>query len=99
MAHFAEIGKGNEILRVVVVNNNDMLDSNGVEQEYLGSAFCKKLLGGFDWVQTSYNGTIRKNFAGPGFTYNKTRDAFIPPQPEGNYMLDSDTCLWVLDSA
>jgi hypothetical protein len=57
-----------------------------------------------EWVQTSYNThggqhpegrPLRKNFAGIGFTYDRERDAFIPPKPEGDYALDEETCLWV----
>ena len=78
MAHFAEIGVDNIVLTVVVVHNNELLDSDGVEQESLGIEFCRTLFGG-TWVQTSYNGNIRKNFAGKGFTYDSSKDAFIPP--------------------
>jgi hypothetical protein len=94
MAHFAEIGLDNVVLRVIVVNNNELLDENHTEQESKGAGFCRRLFGG-TWVQTSYNGTIRKNFAGAGFTYDSARDAFIPPQPSGDWVLDEQTCQWV----
>ena len=93
MAHFAEVGLDNIVLRVVVVNNNELLDSEGVEQESLGAEFCRNLFGG-TWVQTSYNGNIRKNFAGANYTYDTSRDAFVPPQPFASWTLDEDTCLW-----
>jgi hypothetical protein len=93
MAHFAEINTNNFVLRVVVVNNNELLDENGVEQEHLGVAFCKKLFGG-NWIQTSYNGSFRKNFAGVGYWYDPGLDAFIPPKPDGNWLLDEATCTW-----
>tara|TARA_R110002167_G_scaffold150164_2_gene343761 strand:- start:116 stop:481 length:366 start_codon:yes stop_codon:yes gene_type:complete len=93
MAHFAEIGLNNTIVRVIVVHNNELLDGDGVEQESIGAEFCKNLFGG-TWVQTSYNGNIRKNFAGEGFTYDSGRDAFIPPKPFPSWVLDEDTCLW-----
>lgn len=93
MAHFAEIGLNNIVLRVIVVNNAELLDSDGVEQESLGADFCRDLLGG-TWVQTSYNGSIRKNFAGQGFTYDSERDAFIPPKPFASWVLDETTCRW-----
>ena len=48
------------------------------------------------WVQTSYNGSIRKNYAGIGYAYDSTKDAFIAPKPDGNYVLNEDTCLWEL---
>lgn len=93
MAHFAEIGLNNTVLRVVVVHNNECLDENGQESEAKGAEFCRNLFGG-TWVQTSYNGNIRKNYAGIGFTYDSTRDAFIPPKPFPSWTLDEATCLW-----
>lgn len=93
MAHFAELGMDNIVQRVIVVHNNELLDENGVEQEVLGRNFCQNLLGG-TWIQTSYNGNIRKNFAGAGFTYDSTRDAFIPPKPFESWVLNEETCLW-----
>ena len=92
MAHFAEIGLNNTVLRVIVVHNNDCL-LNGVETESVGADFCRNLFGG-TWVQTSYNGTIRKNYAGVGYTYDATRDAFIAQQPYASWTLDETTCLW-----
>jgi hypothetical protein len=93
MAHFAEIGLNNTIVRVIVVHNNELLDGDGVEQESIGVEFCQNLFGG-TWLQTSYHGNIRKNFAGTSFTYDSGRDAFIPPQPFPSWVLDEDTCLW-----
>ena len=95
MAHFAELGMNNVVLRVIVVHNNELLDENGQESEAKGVAFCRSLFGG-TWVQTSYNGRIRKNFAGIGFTYDPARDAFIPPNPGyPSWTLDEATCQWV----
>ena len=93
MAHFAELGMDNIVQRVIVVHNNELLDENNDEQESLGVAFCNGLFGG-TWVQTSYNGNIRKNFAGVGFTYDSTRDAFIAPKPYPSWVLDEETCRW-----
>jgi hypothetical protein len=93
MAHFAEIGLNNVVQQVIVVHNNELLDENGVEQESKGAAFCRNLLGG-TWVQTSYNGSFRKNFAGSGYTYDTERDAFIPPKPFNSWVLDEETCQW-----
>jgi hypothetical protein len=57
--------------------------------------FLNNLYGTRDtWKQTSYNGNIRKNFAGIGYKYDQTRDAFIPPKPFNSWVLDEDTCLW-----
>ena len=89
MAHFAELDANNVVLRVIVVDNKDTADANGVEKEHIGAAFCERLFGG-NWKQTSYNGNIRKHYAGAGFTYNSVRDAFIPPQPYPSWTLDDD---------
>jgi hypothetical protein len=95
MAHFAELDSNNVVLRVLVVGNEDIADANGMEQETLGVLFLQSLLGASArWVQTSYNGNIRKNYAGVGFIYDGTRDAFIPPQPYPSWLLNEDTCLW-----
>ena len=93
MAHFAELDSNNIVLRVVVVNNAELLDNDDVEQESLGVAFCQSLFGG-TWKQTSYNGNMRKNFAGKGYTYDSTRDAFIAPQPYASWVLNETTCHW-----
>jgi hypothetical protein len=96
MAHFAELDDNNVVIRVIVINNNDCLDANGTEVEQIGIDFCSHLLGG-KWIQTSYNNNIRKNFAGIGFTYDASRDAFIAPKPESfpSLILDEETCRWV----
>ena len=79
MAHFAEIDSDNVVLRVIVVSNDDIKDSNGVEQESIGKAFCNSLLGG-SWVQTSYNGNFRGTYAGIGYTYDSANDVFVDPE-------------------
>lgn len=93
MAHFAEIGVDNTVIRVIVVNNAELLDENGEEQESLGADFCRDLFGG-TWVQTSYNRNFRKNFANQGYTYDSSRNAFIPPKPFPSWTLDETTCQW-----
>ncbi len=93
MAHFAEITEGNVVSRVIVVDNNDCKDAEGNESEAVGAAFCNTLLGGI-WKQTSYNGNIRKNYAGIGYTYDEGRNAFIPPKPFNKWILNEDTCQW-----
>ena len=81
MAHFARI-EGGLVQQVIVVNNDVIQNDDGNEQESLGLTFCQSLYGAdTTWVQTSYNGTIRKNYAGIGYTYDASRDAFIPPKP------------------
>ena len=92
MAHFAELIDG-IVARVIVVSNADTA-SNGVEDGAIGAAFCHNLLGG-EWVQTSYNGNMRFNYAGIGYTYDTVRDAFIAPQPFASWVLDEATCWWV----
>jgi len=96
MAHFAELDQSNAVLQVIVVDNNMILDANNQESEQVGVAYCHSLFGAnTTWMQTSYNGTTRKNFAGIGFTYDTQRDAFIAPQPEGEgWTLDEETCQW-----
>lgn len=94
MAHFAEIDPNNVVLRVVVVGNKDTSDANGVEKEHIGAAFLEKLLGG-TWVQTSYNGNKRKNYAGVGYTYDAAIDAFVPPKPYPSWVLNNETAQWV----
>lgn len=90
MAHFAEIVDG-KVARVIVVNNAILGDPEDAEK---GIEFCKARLGG-EWVQTSYNGRIRKNYAGVGYTYDPDLDAFIPPCKFKSWVLDAKTCRWV----
>jgi hypothetical protein len=96
MAHFAEIDSTNTVLRVVVINNDDVGDLPFPESEPLGINFCRTLFGeNTQWLQTSYNGNFRKNYAGIWFTYDIARDAFIPPYPGEGWTLDEATCQWV----
>jgi hypothetical protein len=95
MAYFAKLGTGNIIEQVISINNSVITDSNGVEQEQLGVDFINKLYNTRDvWKQTSYNRTFRKNYAGIGYQYDQTRDAFIPPKPFNSWILNEDTCNW-----
>lgn len=94
MAHFAKINNENIVEQVLVVNNEVILKSDGTESELKGKQFLNATFGSAKWVQTSYNGTFRKNFAGIGFTYDTERDAFIPSQPFNSWALNEDTCLW-----
>lgn len=93
MAHFAELDQDNIVLRVIVVDNENLLDEGGQESEQVGVEYCERLLGG-RWVQTSYNARIRKSYAGAGFTYDEDRDAFISPKPDGEWVLNEETCQW-----
>ena len=104
MASFAKIGLNNKVIEVLSVHNNELKDSNSVEQENIGIAFLTKLTGWSIWKQTSYNtnggvhllgGTpLRKNHASIGMTYDEDRDAFIFKKPFNSWILNETTCLW-----
>jgi len=79
MSHFAKIN--NNTVTEVLVAEKDFINSGLVGDEFL-------------WIQTSYNSNFRKNFAGVGGTYDKTRDAFIPPKPYPSWILVEETCQW-----
>jgi hypothetical protein len=85
MSHWAEINNTNTVIRVLVGDNN-------LPDE--GEAFINSL--GGTWIKTSYNGTIRKNFAGIGYTYDANRDAFIAPEPPNQIGFDEETCQWIV---
>ena len=92
MAHFVRL-ENNVVVQGIVVSDKDTADEHGVEKEDIGIAFCSNLLGG-TWKQTSYNARIRKNYAGIGYTYDETLDAFIPPKPFDSWVLDKKTAQW-----
>jgi hypothetical protein len=95
MAHFAELNNQGIVLRVIVVDNNKIEDENGDELESIGIQFCRSLFGEeTNWIQTSYNGNIRKNYAAIGDTYDISRDAFISPKPYDSWILNEETCAW-----
>jgi hypothetical protein len=90
MAHFAQLDENNIVTQVIVVANDELL-LDGVESEAKGIEFCKSLLGeDTRWIQTSYNGTIRKNYAGIGYTYDPVADHFFAPQTYPSWALDAD---------
>ena len=96
MAHFAQLDSNNVVTQVIVVSNDDCSDSNGTEVESIGVAFCQKLMGaGTNWKQTSYNDNMRVRYAGIGYSYNESLDAFVPPQPYASWTLDNGTADWV----
>lgn len=79
MAHFARVENG-IVREVIVVNNEVLLDDNGVEQEAIGIAFCKSLYGeDTEWLQTSYNNNFRGKYAGSGDKYDAELDEFVSP--------------------
>ena len=88
MSHWAEIDQDNKVIRVLVGDNNDPAGDEGYQ-------WLLNNLGG-TWVKTSYNASIRKNYAGIGYTYDEIRDAFIAPEPEGNLGFDETTCQWIM---
>ena len=94
MANFVEIDENNIAIRVVAINNSDIIE-DGVESEQKGIAFCKTLWPDSNrWVQTSFSQKFRKNLAGIGYTYDEGRDAFIPPKLYPSWVLNEDTCRW-----
>lgn len=86
MSHWAELNENNLVLRVTVGDNNDPSGDEGYK-------WLIDNLGG-RWIQTSYNCNFRKHFAGIGFTYDESLDAFIPPKPFESWLLDEDSCQW-----
>lgn len=95
MAHFAELDENNIVQRVIVVANAELL-VDGVENEAKGIEFCNSLFGG-NWVQTSFNNSFRKRFAGIGHSYDANRDAFISPKCHAAAILDETICQWKCD--
>jgi hypothetical protein len=100
MAHFAKLGKGNIVEKVVVVSN-DVATTEQAGVEFLQNLYKDRVV----WKQTSYNTKggvhllggvpLRKNFAGIDYKYDQTRDAFIPPKPNFNsWVLNEESCLW-----
>ena len=89
MAHFAEINDNNIVTRVIVIHNNE-ITVDGQELEFKGIDFCEGLFGHRNWVQTSYNGNIRYNFAGVGYTWDPDNNAFYAPQPYASWSLDEN---------
>ena len=89
MAHFAKLGKGNIVENVVVVSN-DIATTEQAGVDFLNTLYKTRDV----WKQTSYNINIRKNYAGVGFTYDQTRDAFISPKPYKSWILNETTCQW-----
>ena len=93
MAHFAKLDSDNKVIHVSVVDNWNITDGSGNESEAIGVAYLKSIHGAdTNWKQTSYNGNIRKNYAGIGMTYDAGRDAFISPKPFPSWVLNETTC-------
>lgn len=95
MAHFAQLDENNVVTQVIVVSNRDTSDINGTESESIGVAFCQQLFGATTtWKQTSYNGNMRTRYAGIGYSYNASLDAFVTPQPYASWTLNTETADW-----
>jgi hypothetical protein len=97
MAHFAEVDINNKVLRVVVACNQDIANNGGEQSEQAAEHFktiCPLSENGVKWVQTSYNNSFRKHYAGKNMTYDENRDAFIPTKPFNSWILDETTCKW-----
>lgn len=89
MAHFAELNSNDIVLRVIVVDNNVLLDEDGNESEQLGIDFCSSLFGSGNWKQTSYNSSFRNKYATVGGTYDRSNDVFINIKPFTSWVLNS----------
>ena len=90
MAHYAYLDNNNVVIDVIVGRDEtELIDGLDPETYYAqGTSYSVK--------RTSYNGNIRKNYAGIGYTYDATRDAFIAPEPENAIGFDEDTCQWIV---
>jgi hypothetical protein len=93
MAHFAELNNSNEVLRIIVISNDDV-NANGGELSSEAETFVASIVphstGGTAWKQTSYNNNFRKQYAGIGDTFDSSKDKFIKPQPYPSWSLDSN---------
>jgi hypothetical protein len=89
MAHFAKLGTGDIVERVEVVSN-DIATTEQAGVDFLNNLYKTRDV----WKQTSYNNNIRKNYAGIGYSYDPSRDAFIAPKPYNSWTLNEETCQW-----
>lgn len=97
MAHFAQINESYIVLNVAVVNNDTIDNLPFPESEPIGVAFCQSLFGADTlWKQASYNASFRKHYPSPDYFYDPVLNAFIPPQPGPDWVLNVETCLWEL---
>ena len=108
MAHFAKLGSNGKVIQVLTLNNSDMLNADGVEDESVGQQYLERHNNwpAPMWIQTSYNTrnnthrsgdnskALRGNYAGIGFIYDAVNDLFIPPQPYPSWVLTSNKCNW-----
>ena len=104
MAHFAKIGLNSKVIGVHAVDNKDLHNADGVEDEQVGIQFLERIHNWPLWKQTSYNtvanthklgGTpLRGNYAGVGYTYDEDEDIFWPPKPHASWVKDMATASW-----
>jgi hypothetical protein len=90
MAHYAWLDENNIVVNVTVgVDETELIDGLDTETFYSQAT-------GYNIKRTSYNGNIRKNYAGIGYTYDAVKDAFIAPEPNNALGFDEDTCKWIV---
>ena len=94
MAHFAQIDENNIVQQVIVVSNSDCGNLEFPDSESIGQDFLKSIGLNVTWKQTSYSGSFRKNYAGIGYSYDESRDAFISIKPYNSWILNETTCQW-----
>ena len=104
MAHYAKIGLNSKVMSVLVVDDADCQNADGIEEEEVGRQFLENCFGWPLWIKCSYNtygnihregGTpFRKNYPGIGYTWDEDRDAFYAPKPYDSWVLNEETCLW-----
>ena len=91
MAHFARLDSNNNVVHIHVVDNENLLDENGVEQEAIGINYLASVHGGLhNWVQCSYNGSFRARYPGIGYTYDTVNNVFLTPKQYPSWVLDSN---------
>ena len=91
MAHFARLDNNNNVVHIHVVDNENLLDENGVEQESVGIAYLQQVHGvNHNWKQCSYNGSFRGRYPGVGYTYDEANNVFLAPKPYPSWVLDSN---------
>jgi hypothetical protein len=95
MAHFARLDENNVVTHVSVISDRNIIDENGQESEEIGIKYLKSIHGeDTKWKQTSYNGNLKKMYAGIGYTYNEQHNIFLPPKPFPSWTLNTETLEW-----
>jgi hypothetical protein len=94
MAHFAQIDENNIVQQIIVVANSDCGNLEFPDSESIGQDFLKSIRLNGTWKQTSYSGSFRKNYAGIEYSYDESRDSFIPIKPYDSWILNETSCRW-----